>query len=417
MMTAITPHWEHFEHMADIGVRGVGNTPAEAFEQAALALTAIVTDPTRVAPRERVPIHCPPAELDVLLVDWLNAVIYEMDTRDLLFGAYRVRLGADGLTGEARGEPVDPARHRPAVDVTGLHADDIRARQAELADLLAYRIPAGVGSKGAIRLDDAEMDAMLRGGAAWAVARGWGVAEDLTRIEERGRMEGADPGQVSDRAKERQRREMGTLGSGNHYLEVQRVAAVYDEDTAEAYGLRVDEVKVAIHCGSRGLGHQIGTEYLRRMVTAAGQYGITLPDRELACAPIDSPLGQAYLGAMRAAINCALANRQIITHLARQAFAQLFPDIDMPLLYDVSHNTCKEEWHEVDGERRRLFVHRKGPRAPGRRATRTCRRLCAPGASRSSSAAPWAPPPGCWPAASGAWRWPGARPATAPGGP
>ncbi len=243
---------------------------------------------------------------------------------------------------------------------TGLHVDELRARQAELADLLYYRIPAGVGSKGAIRLDEAQMDAMLRGGAAWAVARGWGEPDDLARIEERGRMPGADPAQVSARARERQRREMGTLGSGNHYLEVQQVTEVHDAATAAAFGLQVGDVKVAIHCGSRGLGHQIGTEFLRRMVQEAGRHGITLPDRELACAPIDSPLGQAYLGAMRSAINCALANRQILTHLTRQVFAEFFPDRALTLLYDVSHNTCKEEWHEVDGERRRLFVHRKG---------------------------------------------------------
>jgi tRNA-splicing ligase RtcB len=153
---------------------------------------------------------------------------------------------------------------------------------------------------------------------------------------------------------------MGTLGSGNHYLEVQRVAAVYNAHVADVFGLHEGDVVVSIHCGSRGLGHQIGTEFLKRMAMAAAQYGIELPDRELACAPIHSPVGQAYLGAMRAAINCALANRQIITHLVRQAFAKIFPHVELPLLYDVSHNTCKEEEHIVDGERRRLFVHRKG---------------------------------------------------------
>jgi tRNA-splicing ligase RtcB len=153
---------------------------------------------------------------------------------------------------------------------------------------------------------------------------------------------------------------MGTLGSGNHYLEVQRVTEVYDENLAEAFGVRVDDVKVSIHCGSRGLGHQIGTDFLKRMVKSAQRFGIVLPDRELACAPIESDLGQSYLGAMRAGINCALANRQILTHLTRQAFAGLFPEAKLQLLYDVSHNTCKVEEHEVDGATRRLFVHRKG---------------------------------------------------------
>jgi tRNA-splicing ligase RtcB len=153
---------------------------------------------------------------------------------------------------------------------------------------------------------------------------------------------------------------MGTLGSGNHYLEVQEVSEVFDARIAAAFGVREGDVVVMIHCGSRGLGHQIGTEFLRRMAIGAGQYGIALPDRELACAPIHSEVGEEYLGAMRAAINCALANRQILTHLTRQAIAEVLPQARMPLLYDVSHNTCKLETHAVDGTPRRLFVHRKG---------------------------------------------------------
>ena len=153
---------------------------------------------------------------------------------------------------------------------------------------------------------------------------------------------------------------MGTLGSGNHYLEVQRVTRLYDEDGAAAFGLAVGDAVISIHCGSRGLGHQIGTEYLRRMAVSAADAGIRLPERELACAPIASEAGQSYLGAMRAAINCALANRQIVTHLARRVFAEVLPGAHLALLYDVSHNTCKVEDHEVDGVRRRLFVHRKG---------------------------------------------------------
>jgi tRNA-splicing ligase RtcB len=153
---------------------------------------------------------------------------------------------------------------------------------------------------------------------------------------------------------------MGTLGSGNHYMEVQRVAEVFDCDIATAFGLSEGDIVVSIHCGSRGLGHQIGTDFLTRMVAAAPQYGIELPDRELACAPIASPVGESYLGAMRAAINCALANRQILTHMVRIAFSDVFPGIELPLLYDVSHNTCKTEEHLVNGKSMRLFVHRKG---------------------------------------------------------
>ncbi|MDD3676580.1 RtcB family protein [Thauera propionica] len=244
---------------------------------------------------------------------------------------------------------------------TGLKEADLRAVQKPLADLLFARIPAGVGSTGALHLSAAEMDAMLRGGARWAVKAGYGSEADLTHIEEHGCVTGADPAAVSDMAKKRQRDEMGTLGSGNHYLEAQVVDEVFDAVAARAYGLAVGDVVVSIHCGSRGLGHQIGTDFLREMVIAASQAGIALPDRELACAPIKSALGQRYLGAMRAGINCALANRQILTHLAREAFAALLPGARLPLLYDVSHNTCKEETHtSADGHKRRLFVHRKG---------------------------------------------------------
>jgi tRNA-splicing ligase RtcB len=243
---------------------------------------------------------------------------------------------------------------------TGLGRTDILAVQKPLADMLYYRIPAGVGSTGTIRLGAEEMDAMLAGGAKWAVNRGWGEPADLERTEERGQMPHAKPGNVSPQAKKRQRDEMGTLGSGNHYLEVQEVTAVYDADTAAVFGLAQGDILVMIHCGSRGLGHQIGTDYLKRMAIAAAGYGITLPDRELACAPINSDVGEEYLGAMRAAINCALANRQILTHLVRQVFRELLPQARLPLLYDVSHNTCKVEEHRVDGGLRKLYVHRKG---------------------------------------------------------
>jgi tRNA-splicing ligase RtcB len=243
---------------------------------------------------------------------------------------------------------------------TGLTAAQVEPVKRVLADTLFERIPAGVGSTGTLRLSADEMDAMLRGGASWAVAQGYGTPEDLERIEEHGRMAGADPRQVSDAAKRRQRDEMGTLGSGNHYLEVQRVAEICDAAIAESFGLAVDDVVVSIHCGSRGLGHQIGTEFLREMAIGAAAAGIVLPDRELACAPIRSALGERYLGAMRAAINCALANRQILTQLTRRAFRAVLPAAKLDLLYDVSHNTCKLETHVVDGRARQLYVHRKG---------------------------------------------------------
>jgi tRNA-splicing ligase RtcB len=244
--------------------------------------------------------------------------------------------------------------------LTGLKTADVLPVQKSLAESLFRQIPAGVGSTGAITLDAVDMDAMLTDGARWAIERGWGEARDLERIEEQGRMAGARPEYVSGRAKERQRREMGTLGSGNHYLEVQTVAEIFDPGAAGTFGLGQDDVVVTIHCGSRGLGHQIGTEFLKEMVIAAQASGIALPDRELACAPIKSEVGQRYLGAMRAAINCALANREILGHYAQRVFAHFFPHCDLRLLFDVSHNTCKVEPHEVDGKARELFVHRKG---------------------------------------------------------
>ncbi len=243
---------------------------------------------------------------------------------------------------------------------TGLTLEELESAKKRLADALYHDIPAGLGQTGTIRLEETAMEDMLERGAQWAVARGYGEPSDLERAEEHGSMAGADPAQVSERAKLRQRDEMGTLGSGNHYLEIQHVAEIYDAEIGAAFGLRSGDILATIHCGSRGLGHQIGTEFLRSMAVAAAESGLRLPDRELACAPIESPVGKAYLAAMRAGINCALANRQILTHLTRRAFARVLPKARLTLLYDVSHNTCKVEQHVVDGQRKRLFVHRKG---------------------------------------------------------
>ena len=244
--------------------------------------------------------------------------------------------------------------------LTGLRAEDLPPIKRSLADALYHHVPAGVGSRGLLNLNDHQLDDMLQDGAQWALRLGYGTATDLDRTEEKGRMAGAQPEAVSDLAKNRQRCEMGTLGSGNHYLEVQQVVEIFDKPSADAFGIHPDDVVVSIHCGSRGLGHQIGTEFLREMASQAAEYGIELPDRELACAPIRSPLGERYLGAMRSAINCALANRQIITELVRRAFAKVAPLAQLTVLYDVSHNTCKVEEHKVNGRSKQLFIHRKG---------------------------------------------------------
>ncbi|MBF8270692.1 MAG: hypothetical protein HW386_2401 [Gammaproteobacteria bacterium] len=243
---------------------------------------------------------------------------------------------------------------------TTLTRAEIEPIKTRLADSLYQEIPVGVGSTGHVLLNDKSMDAMLRKGAEWAVKQGYGWREDLERIEEHGRMADALPEAVSSEAKHRQRQQMGTLGSGNHYLEVQEVTQIYAAEIATQFGLKQGDIVISIHCGSRGLGHQIGTEFLKSMAQTAHRHGIELPDRELACAPLTSDVGRSYLGAMRAAINSALANRQIITHLTRMVFERLAPHARLRLLYDVSHNTCKLEEHVVDGVSKRLYVHRKG---------------------------------------------------------
>ncbi|MGA8005177.1 MAG: RtcB family protein, partial [Burkholderiales bacterium] len=243
---------------------------------------------------------------------------------------------------------------------TDLNLAQVMPRLKPLADGLYRDIPAGVGEGGHIRLDVPELDRVLSGGAAWAVEQGYGEPEDLEFVEENGCAPGAVPANVSALAKKRQLSEMGTLGSGNHYLEVQWVERILDAEAARAFGLFEGQILISIHCGSRGLGHQIGTEYLVSLAKAAGRLGIALPDRELACAPINSDEGQAYIGAMNAATNCALANRQILAQLTRRVFAHQFLEHGLETLFDVSHNTCKAEWHLVEGKRRLLHVHRKG---------------------------------------------------------
>jgi len=243
---------------------------------------------------------------------------------------------------------------------TGLTQAEVEARKAELADELFRAVPCGVGSEGTLRLGIEEIDEVLTEGARWAVAHGFGPEAELAFVEEGGTIAGARPECVSHLAKRRQRAEMGTLGSGNHYLEVQVVERVDDEGAARAYGLRAGEVVLMIHCGSRALGHQIGTDYLVTLAEAAARHGLALPDRELACAPIHSPEGDRYYGAVCAGVNCALANRQVIGGLVRGVLERIFPGCDFRLVYDVSHNTCKVEEHVVAGHRRRLHVHRKG---------------------------------------------------------
>ncbi|MER7420571.1 RtcB family protein [Micromonospora peucetia] len=241
-----------------------------------------------------------------------------------------------------------------------LDRDGLRPRLDALMDGLGEATPRGMGKGAVWHLSTrAELDAVLRGGSRYAVERGFGVERDLHRCEDTGAVDDANPAQVSERAIERGARQVGSLGSGNHFLEVQAVEEVYDDATATAFGLRPGQVCVMIHCGSRGLGHQICTDHVRTMEKVMDRYGIHVPDRQLACAPVSSHEGRAYLGAMAAAANYARANRQLLADAARKVFARVTGS-RLDLVYDISHNLAKIETHDVDGERRALCVHRKG---------------------------------------------------------
>lgn len=245
-----------------------------------------------------------------------------------------------------------------------LRAAEVLAKQVELADRLFDRVPSGVGaSRSDLVLSDAELDRVLRGGASRAVEMGFGREEDLESIEAGGKLPDADPKAVSKKARDRGRDQLGTLGSGNHFVEVQVVDEVLDEATASVWGLGLHQVTVLIHCGSRGLGHQVCDDFLDLMLESARGHGIELPDPQLACAPLSSPEARQYWGAMNAAANFAFANRQLITHQVRRAIGELFgpqAERDVRIIYDVAHNIAKLEEHEVKGRIQRVCVHRKG---------------------------------------------------------
>lgn len=237
---------------------------------------------------------------------------------------------------------------------------DLIDRLPAIMDRLDRTIPRGMGRGAVWQLTDhAELEAVLTDGSRYAVRRGHGVPRDLERCEDRGVIADADPTQVSSRAVDRGFGQVGSLGSGNHFLEVQTVDEVYDTASAAAMGLHPDSVCVMIHCGSRGLGHQICTDHVRAMEKAMAAYGITVPDRQLACVPVNSPEGQGYLGAMAAAANYGRANRQLLAEATRQVFRDI-AGVTLDLVYDVSHNLAKMETHVVSGTPRRLCVHRKG---------------------------------------------------------
>jgi len=243
---------------------------------------------------------------------------------------------------------------------TNLSLDDVKPKIKKLVDVLFQTIPAGLGERGEINLSRSQLNELLVEGAPWVVKEGYGTEEDLDYIEENGYVNGADPANVSETALKREKNQVGTLGSGNHYLEVQYIDEIYDEGTAKKFGLALNQVVVSIHCGSRALGHQIGTDYLKTLAEASRKYGIPIRERELVCAPINSKEGQKYLSAVNCAINYAFANRQVIVHLTRNAFRQVFRNAELPQLYNIGHNTVKLEKHRLDDKEKEVYVHRKG---------------------------------------------------------
>jgi len=247
---------------------------------------------------------------------------------------------------------------------THLEQEEIVPYLPDLTAALYRACPSGVGGKGRVRVSGRELDELLTQGAKWALKRGLARQEDLAHTEEQGCMPGADPSKVSARAKERGRPQVGSLGAGNHFLEIDLVEEIYDPEVAEAFGMWEGQVVVQIHCGSRGFGHQVCDDYVRGLQSAVQKYNLQLPDRELVCAPINSPEGRAYYGAMACAVNYAFVNRQVLAMGVREAFEQVLAgkvkDFDLFQVYDVAHNIAKFEEHEVDGRRMKLCVHRKG---------------------------------------------------------
>ncbi|MDY6777076.1 MAG: RtcB family protein, partial [Candidatus Nanohaloarchaea archaeon] len=247
---------------------------------------------------------------------------------------------------------------------TNLTAEEVYDRAEQLANILFQKVPSGLGKGSVADIDRQELDEVLNRGMEWAVEHGYAVEDDLEHCEDEGRRPDAQPSKISDKAKERGANQLGSLGSGNHFLEVQKVSELYDTETARKFGLHDDQVVVLIHCGSRGLGHQVCSDYLREIERNHEEVLDRLPDKELAYAPAGSQLAEDYYGAMCASINFAWTNRQLIMHQVRQCFERIFDqsweEMDMNLLYDVAHNIAKKEEHRVDGTTKELYVHRKG---------------------------------------------------------
>lgn len=296
-------------------------------------------------------------------------VKYSIAMPDIHWG-YGFSIGGVGATEIAKGGVISPGGVGSDINCgvrllrTNLTLFDIKDKLPALVDGLFRNVPSGVGSCGSIKLSPKDTAGVLHTGTQWAVNHGYGIPEDILYTEEHGQLPFADPEQISQRALDRGHNQLGTLGSGNHFLEIQVVDEVFDPEIASVFGLKEQQITVMIHTGSRGLGYQVCEDYLRSMGDVSRKYGIYLPDRQLACAPVDSPEGKGYLGAMACAANYAWANRQCIMHLTRGVFERILRlsdrEIGMQLVYDVAHNIAKIEKHIIDGKETNLCVHRKG---------------------------------------------------------
>lgn len=310
------------------------------------------------------------AHLQVVNVAFLPGIIgYSMAMPDIHLG-YGFPIGGVAAFDPEQGGIISPGGVGYDINCgvrmlrTGLHKDEVLPKMRAMVDELARAVPSGVGSTGPISLSDKDMHKVLSEGSKWAVKNGYGEEADVSHTEEYGAMEGADPSAVSRHAKERGADQLGTLGSGNHFLEVQYVEEIFDETAANAFGLWKDQITIMVHSGSRGLGHQVCTDYINSMRGAVAKYNISLPDRQLVCVPINSPEGESYFSAMAAAANFAWCNRQLLMHWTRESFSRVMgaspAKLGISLIYDVCHNIAKKEKHMVDGKEKLLCVHRKG---------------------------------------------------------
>lgn len=296
-------------------------------------------------------------------------VRYSMAMPDMHWG-YGFPIGGVAATDPAKGGVISPGGVGFDINCgvrfirTNFNEGEIRKYLRDLVRVLFQNVPSGVGSSSGLRLNDLDEKNILRNGAGWVVQKGFGTDVDLEATEDNGAINGADPAAVSDRACQRGKKQLGTLGSGNHFLEIQVVDKIFDKETADALRLFEGQVAIMIHCGSRGLGYQVCEDYCREMEKCLTKFNISVPDRQLACAPVESIEGQTYIAAMRAAANYAFANRQYIMHLTREAFESVFQkswqSMGLNLIYDVAHNIAKIEKHNVDGQEHALCVHRKG---------------------------------------------------------